>query len=668
MKTLSLKDEPFDFSYEFDDYENGLLESDPELEPEFDEFEPEFASPSTHTVPAGAQYLDTSRSQRNPLRVHSGVGDNLALRWNAVPRAAQEIDVVVHLHGYIDRPPNGATLRALVARSGLDLSGRTRPTLALVPRGRRITPEEVRKEQERLNELARKLGRKPRPVRSDRFTFPALLSGDGAGIESALAYAVEWFTRNVLGRSDGQSLRVGRLIFTAHSGGGAALNALLARHVRRRVCNPDEVHAFDAFYGKAFKGGVDGVKSWVAARLAKDRAIVTGSRGLVGRDATDPLGGGLRVIYRAGTQPLSCEVDAVLPGSGDPLRSWYRAERTTVEHDDIPSKFGGALLRDRAADLGLRSECPARSKSSRAPRTTSSPASSAPQPTPRPSNGSLFQQIQNALASGQWYLALSLAVLSGDRDPNRLTNLIFFARHPHLKGRKLASTEPNFKQLSQEWLDIRDRIARPFLNKPTPAKPSSAKPTKPIVGSKPYPEVNTPLPPGGPGFIRRWKNERRSYGLPGTIQALQEIAADWHMAHPNGPRIVISDISPQGGSQGRFEPHSSHRVGLDVDLTLEGGKARWYNKKEPKINNRWQWEKNPTYSVPLTQELARLILGHPKGGLKVKFILFDDPEVMLISNKVRKDPKSPHRDHFHVRFCAPAYFAPKVDERYKACN
>ena len=29
MKTLSIKGEPFDFSYEFDDYENGLL-SDPE--------------------------------------------------------------------------------------------------------------------------------------------------------------------------------------------------------------------------------------------------------------------------------------------------------------------------------------------------------------------------------------------------------------------------------------------------------------------------------------------------------------------------------------------------------------------------------------------------------------------------------------------------------------
>ena len=258
-------------------------------------------------------------------------------------------------------------------------------------------------------------------------------------------------------------------------------------------------------------------------------------------------------------------------------------------------------------------------------------------------------------------------MLSGVRDENKLTSMIFFARHSERGGRKIEKNEPAFQQLSQEWLDIRDRIVRPFLTRTAPTKPSSTQPTSPVVGGKPYPEINTPLPPGGPGFIRR-QDERRSYGLPETIQALQDIAAEWRKAHPNGPGIIISDISPQGGSQGRFEPHSSHRVGLDIDLNLEGGKASWYNKKGPKINNRWQWVKNPTYSMPLTVELARLILNHPKGGLKVKFILFDDPQIRSIFNKVKQDETSPHRDHLHVRFCAPAYFAPKVHERYKSCT
>jgi len=97
----------------------------------------------------------------------------------------------------------------------------------------------------------------------------------------------------------------------------------------------------------------------------------------------------------------------------------------------------------------------------------------------------------------------------------------------------------------------------------------SPKPTKPVVGGKPYPEVNTPMPPVGPGFIRRKRKnqELRSYGLSETIQALQEIAAEWHRANPQRPRIIINDISPPGGSQGRFEPHSSHRVPPCANMT-----------------------------------------------------------------------------------------------------
>lgn len=186
----------------------------------------------------------------------------------------------------------------------------------------------------------------------------------------------------------------------------------------------------------------------------------------------------------------------------------------------------------------------------------------------------------------------------------------------------------------------------------------SPKPTKPVVGGKPYPEVNTPMPPDGPGFIRRKRKnqELRSYGLSETIQALQEIAAEWHRANPQRPRIIINDISPPGGSQGRFEPHSSHRVGLDVDLNLEGGKSAWYYKGQDN-----KWNPNPAYSRSLTKELADLILKHPKGGLMVKFILFNDPEVISVNpKKVKKDKSSPHYDHFHVRFCAPDYFKSKV--------
>jgi hypothetical protein len=84
--------------------------------------------------------------------------------------------------------------------------------------------------------------------------------------------------------------------------------------------------------------------------------------------------------------------------------------------------------------------------------------------------GSIFQQIQNALASGQWYLALTLSILTGLRDENKLTNMIFFARHRERGGRKLEKGEPNYTGLSQEWLDIRNSIVRPMLLQTKEAK------------------------------------------------------------------------------------------------------------------------------------------------------------------------------------------------------
>jgi hypothetical protein len=95
---------------------------------------------------------------------------------------------------------------------------------------------------------------------------------------------------------------------------------------------------------------------------------------------------------------------------------------------------------------------------------------------PTPTAGrSLAQRIRDAVRQGQWYLALVLAVFSGERDATKLTNMVFFARHPERSGRKLEQGEANFRQLSQEWLDIRNRTVRPFLEKyrPAPSAPST---------------------------------------------------------------------------------------------------------------------------------------------------------------------------------------------------
>jgi hypothetical protein len=55
-------------------------------------------------------------------------------------------------------------------------------------------------------------------------------------------------------------------------------------------------------------------------------------------------------------------------------------------------------------------------------------------------------------------------IASGNRDENKLTNTLFFARHPELSGQKLSSGLPNYSQLSQEWVQIRNTIVRPALS------------------------------------------------------------------------------------------------------------------------------------------------------------------------------------------------------------
>src|SRR5437773_137130 len=105
------------------------------------------------------------------LRGHAGIQPDLFVRWNEVPLAARAIDVVVHLHGF-SQQAGAMALAEKVGRSGLDLSGRTRPTLALLPRGNWI--------------------------RHTYYDFPALLDG---GLDRLAAYGVERFARSI-GRPD----------------------------------------------------------------------------------------------------------------------------------------------------------------------------------------------------------------------------------------------------------------------------------------------------------------------------------------------------------------------------------------------------------------------------------------------------------------------------------
>jgi hypothetical protein len=73
-----------------------------------------------------------------------------------------------------------------------------------------------------------------------------------------------------------------------------------------------------------------------------------------------------------------------------------------------------------------------------------------PPPAPKTSSDSESQMIQDAIGRGL-------------RDEKALTDLIFFARHPERRGRKLRKGETDFNRLSEEWGLILGCLVRPAL-------------------------------------------------------------------------------------------------------------------------------------------------------------------------------------------------------------
>lgn len=230
------------------------------------------------------------------LASHRGTGPDLVLRWGPMPRTAT-VDVVVHLHGFSGRGVRMSLVGDKEPRSGLDLvdparpatPGRRGPTLLVLPRG---------------HFYGGKSGK--------GYSFPALTT------PGAVSRLVDDAVRRFAAASGVRATR-GRLVLTAHSGGGAALMSIL-RHL-----DPDEVHTFDALYTNPAP-----LIAWARKRRAT-------------------RSGALRVLFRPG-EPTAANsrrvAEALGPGSPS-----FRVEQTTVAHNDIPRTFGWRLLADASADL-----------------------------------------------------------------------------------------------------------------------------------------------------------------------------------------------------------------------------------------------------------------------------------------------------------------------------
>jgi hypothetical protein len=133
-----------------------------------------------------------------------------------------------------------------------------------------------------------------------------------------------------------------RFLLTAHSGGGEALVSVLS-HID---IDPDELHVFDALYWSA-----EHVVTWARRHIHADVATI--------RAGGSP-NGALRVFYLPGmgTEHQSLAVHSKIapdisahPGQGNLLARFYRVEKTTIAHLQIPRRIGWQLLRSAGADI-----------------------------------------------------------------------------------------------------------------------------------------------------------------------------------------------------------------------------------------------------------------------------------------------------------------------------
>ena len=188
---------------------------------------------SDGSVWPGEAYLDKTPV----LRGHAGTQPDLFLRWNRIPLSVEALDVVVFLHGF-SQQGGEMPLTEKVERSGFDLSGRARPTLAMLPRGNWI--------------------------RHYYYDFPALLSG---GIDQLVDYGLSQFS----GAAASHPFAVDRFIVAAHSGGGMPAVDIIAEATRP----PDELYVFDGLYGRDPASGdpmrgLEVIETWLRDRLRRE--------------------------------------------------------------------------------------------------------------------------------------------------------------------------------------------------------------------------------------------------------------------------------------------------------------------------------------------------------------------------------------------------------------
>jgi len=110
---------------------------------------------------------------------------------------------------------------------------------------------------------------------------------------------------------------------------------------------------------------------------------------------------------------------------------------------------------------------------------------------------SLPRALADAVRQGVITLQAGLAIASGQRDINTLTDMVFYSRHPKLPlGYKI---RPHDQALRTDWVRIRDQVIQPLLRILSPAARTTTAP----AGHPPIPNARASAPRAA-GNVEKW--------------------------------------------------------------------------------------------------------------------------------------------------------------------
>jgi LysM repeat protein len=218
--------------------------------------------------------------------------------------------------------------------------------------------------------------------------------------------------------------------------------------------------------------------------------------------------------------------------------------------------------------------------------------------------------------------------------------------------------DPRKLRLGQTFeLTVDGGVVEDFLPPPPRAKKHTAKSG---TGAPPRSaRVNVQLNPTDAIHIKR---PHLAFGTKKTVGLLHSVIAQYTRRHGKGPKVVIGDMSRQGG--GAIHPHVSHQRGVDVDVgyVLRGAAAertRFAGVSTSNLDRARTWglvkaflDTHQVVYIFMDYAIQKELYEYARGqGVSADELdeLFQYPRGRGRSHGIIRHWKS-HQHHFHVRF------------------